>query len=235
MTDSPAACAYLAEITEAYADYESEITRATAGAGARWHRKIRRAARRYERATAINGGTEMTARTNTIRALTATTAGAAFLAASVASAAVPASASAQAARCRTGQIAVTLEHPVRQGGNQGWTIGLQDKGNAACTVSGYPRLGLEGRHGQRLRSITQDGPTYFHADPAPSSVILQPGGFAVAWLAYGTVSGSGNVRARALTIRTEGAASHKTVILASRSVTITRGVLDVTAWKLRKG
>ena len=62
---------------------------------------------------------------------------------------------------------------------------------------------------------------------------LQPGGFAVAWLAYGTVSGPGNVRAHSLTIRTEGAASHKTVILASRSVTITRGVLDVTAWAPR--
>ena len=233
MSTGTAACAYLAETAQAYAEYETEITRATAGAGARWHRKIRRAARRYERATAINGGNEMTMTTRTARSLATTAGCAALAAAALTSAAIPASASAQAPRCRTGQIAVTLEHPVRQGGNEGWTIGLQDKGNAACTVSGYPRLGLEGRHGQRLRSITQDGPTYFHADPAPSSVILQPGGFAVAWLAYGTVSGSGNVHAHSLTIRTEGAASHKTVILASRSVTITRGVLDVTAWAPR--
>ena len=174
-----------------------------------------------------NGGNTMN------RTALVTTAGAAVLAASVAAAAVPASASAQAPRCRTGQIAVTLEHPVRQGGNEGWTIEVQDKGNAACAIRGYPRLVLEGRHGQRLRSTTQDGPTYFHADPGASPVILQPGGFAVAWLAYGTVSGPGSVRAHSLTVRIQGAASHKTDVLASRSVTVTRGVLDVTAWAPR--
>ena len=229
MTADAAACAYLAETAKAYAEYETEITRATAGAGARWHEKLGAARRRLEQAT--NGGTTMTA--PTARTLAATAACAALIAASVACAAIPASASAQAPRCRTGQVAVTLDHPVRQGGNEGWTIEVQDKGNAACAIRGYPRLGLEGRHGQRLRSTTQDGPTYFHGDPGPSPVILQPGGFAVAWLAYGTVSGSGNVRAHSLTIRTEGAASHKTDVLASRSVTITRGMLDVTAWAPR--
>ena len=228
-----AACAYFRDIDGAYAAYQSEIARATALAEARWYRTHRRAARRYARATAINGGNEMTMTTRTARSLVTTAGCAALAAAALTSAAIPASASAQAPRCRTGQVAVTLEHPVRQGGNEGWTIGLQNKGNAACTVSGYPRLGLEGRHGQRLRSTTQDGPTYFHGDPGPSPVILQPGGFAVAWLAYGTVSGPGNVHAHSLTIRTEGAASHKTVILASRSVIIPRGVLDVTAWAPR--
>ena len=223
-----AACAYFRDIDGAYAAYQSEIARATALAEARWYRTHRRAARRYARATATSSGGNTMNRTALV-----TTAGAAFLATSVASAAVPASASAQAPRCRTGQVAVTLEHPVRQGGNEGWTIGLQNKGAAACAVSGYPRLGLEGRHGQRLRSTTQDGPTYFHGDPGPSPVILRPGGFAVAWLAYGTVSGSGNVHAHSLTIRTEGAAAHKTDVLSSRSVTITRGVLDVTAWAPR--
>ena len=229
MSADTAACAYLAETAKAYAESQDEITRAAARAGARWHEKLGAARRRLEQAT--NGGTTMTA--PTARTLAATAACATLIAASVACAAIPASASAQAPRCRTGQVAVTLEHPVRQGGNQGWTIEVQDKGNAACAIRGYPRLGLEGRHGQRLRSTTQDGPTYFHGDPGPSPVILQPGGFAVAWLACGTVSGSGNVRAHSLTIRTEGAASHKSVILASRSVTITRGMLDVTAWAPR--
>ena len=176
MTTGTAACAYLAETARAYAEYETEITEATAGAGARWHRKIRRAARRYARATAINGGNEMTMTTRTARSLVTTAGCAALAAAALTSAAIPASASAQAPRCRTGQVAVTLEHPVRQGGNEGWTIGLQDKGNAACTVSGYPRLGLEGRHGQRLRSTTQDGPTYFHAvtDSTPRVMVTVP-------------------------------------------------------------
>ena len=233
MTTGTAASAYLAEIDEASAAYQSEIKRATALAEARWYRTHRRAARRFRRATAINGGTEMTARTNTIRALTATTAGAALLAASVASAAVPASAASHVARCRTGQIAVTLEHPVRQGGNEGWTIGLQNKGAASCTVRGYPRLGLEGKHGQRLRSTTIDGPTYFHGDPGSSVITLAPGGMAVAYAAYGTVSGPGSVRASLLTIRLRGASQHKDGVLPGAPVTITRGVLSVTAWAPR--
>ena len=231
MSADTAACAYLAETAKAYAEYQDEITRAAARAGARWHEKLGAARRRLEQAT--NGGTTMTA--PTARTLAATAACAALIAASVACAAIPASASAQAPRCRTGQVAVTLDHPVRQGGNEGWTIGLQNKGAASCTVRGYPRLGLEGKHGQRLRSTTQDGPTYFHGDPGPSPVILQPGGFAVAWLAYGTVSGPGSVRAHSLTVRIQGAASHKTDVLASRSVTVTRGVLDVTALAPGKG
>ena len=229
MSADTAACAYLAETAKAYAEYQDEITRATAGAGARWHEKLGAARRRLEQAT--NGGTTMTA--PTARTLAATAACAALIAASVACAAIPASASAQAPRCRTGQVAVTLDHPVRQGGNEGWTIGLQNKGAASCTVRGYPRLGLEGKHGQRLRSTTQDGPTYFHGDPGSSVITLAPGGMAVAYAAYGTVSGPGSVRASLLTIRLRGASQHKDGVLPGAPVTITRGVLSVTAWAPR--
>ena len=229
MSADTAACAYLAETAKAYAEYETEITRATAGAGARWHEKLGAARRRLEQAT--NGGTTMTA--PTARTLAATAACAALIAASVACAAIPASASAQAPRCRTGQVAVTLDHPVRQGGNEGWTIGLQNKGAASCTVRGYPRLGLEGKHGQRLRSTTIDGPTYFHGDPGSSVITLAPGGMAVAYAAYGTVSGPGSVRASLLTIRLRGASQHKDGVLPGAPVTITRGVLSVTAWAPR--
>ena len=232
MTADAAACAYLADTAEAYRRYEEDITRLTAGAAARWHRNLARAARRYEHAT--NGGTmNITART--ARSTATAAASAAVLAAALTAAAVPASASAHAPRCRTGQVAIVLEHPAAQGGSSGWTVVLQDKARAACTISGYPHLGLAGKHGQRLRSTVIDGSTIFHGDPGASSVILQPGGFAEAWLAYGTVSGPGSVRAHAVTIRIEGDASHKTAILASGTVPITRAVLDVTAWKLRKG
>jgi hypothetical protein len=128
-----------------------------------------------------------------------------------------------------------LTRPVQSGGSTGWTIEAQDKGNAACTISGYPHLGLQGKHGQRLRSTAQDGPTYFHGDPGARKVTLRPGQFAVAWLAYGTVSGPGSVHAHSLTIRMAGDVSHKTAILASGTVTVTRAVVDVTAWKIRKG
>ena len=229
MTADAAACAYLAETAKAYAEYETEITRATAGAGARWHEKLGAARRRLEQAT--NGGTTMTA--PTARTLAATAACAALIAASVACAAIPASASAQAPRCRTGQVAVTLDHPVRQGGNEGWTIGLQNKGAASCTVRGYPRLGLEGKHGQRLRSTTIDGPTYFHGDPGSSVITLAPGAMAVAYASYGTVSGPGSVRASLLTVRLRGASQHKDGVLPGAPVTITRGVLSVTAWAPR--
>ena len=235
MTADTAACTYLAETARAYAEYQAEITGATAGAGARWHRKIRRAARRYERATAITNGGTMNITARTARSLAMTASCAALAGAALTAAAVPASASAHVGRCRNGQVAIVLTHPVQQGGSQGWTVEAQDKGNTACTISGYPRLGLQGRHGQRLRSTVEDGTTPFHGDPGASVVVLQPAGFAQAWLAYGTVSGPGSVNAHALTIRIQGAASHKTAILASGTVTVTRAVVDVTAWKLRKG
>ena len=233
MTADAAACAYLAETAKAYADYESEITRATAGAGARWHRKIRRAARRYEQATAINGGNEMTMTARTARSLATTAGCAAILAASLTATAVPASASAHAARCKTGQVAIVLEHPVQSGGNTGLTVVIEDKGNASCTVTGYPRLGLRARDGAYRRSTTIDGPTYFHGDPGSSVITLAPGGMAVAYAAYGTVSGPGSVRASLLTIRLRGASQHKDGVLPGAPVTITRGVLSVTAWAPR--
>ena len=232
MTSDAAACAYLADTAEAYRRYEEDITRLTAGAAARWNRSLRRAARRYEHAT--NGGT-MTITARTARSTVTAAASAAVLAAALTAAAVPASASAHAPRCRNGQVAIVLEHPVAQGGSSGWTVVLQDKARAACTISGYPHLGLAGRHGQRLRSTTQDGPTYFHGDPGARKVTLRPGQFADAWLAYGTVSGPGSVHAHSLTIRMAGAVEHKAAILSGGTVTITRGVLNVTAWAPRKG
>ena len=234
MTADAAACAYLAETAKAYADYESEITRATAGAGARWHRKIRRAARRYEQATAINGGNEMTMTARTARSLATTAGCAAILAASLTATAVPASASAHAARCKTGQVAIVLEHPVQSGGNTGLTIVIENKtAPGACTIAGYPRLGLRSIGGEYRRSTTIDGPTYFHGDPGSSVITLAPGGMAVAYAAYGTVSGPGSVRASLLTIRLRGASQHKDGVLPGAPVTITRGVLSVTAWAPR--
>ena len=231
MITDPAACAYLGEIDAASRDYQDELGRLTQLAAVRWHRKIHAARLRLAAATASPTGETM----NRTAIRTAAASCAALAAASVTLAAVPASASAHAPRCRTGQVAIVLTHPVAQGGSTGWTIEAQDKGNTACTISGYPRLGLEGRHGQRLRSTVEDGTTPFHGDPGASVVVLQPAGFAQAWLAYGTVSGPGSVNAHALTIRIQGAASHKTAILASGTVTVTRAVVDVTAWKLRKG
>ena len=229
MSADTAACAYLAETAKAYAEYQDEITRATAGAGARWHEKLGAARRRLEQAT--NGGTTMTA--PTARTLAATAACAALIAASVACAAIPASASAQAPRCRTGQLAVTLEHPVQSGGNTGLTVVIEDKGNASCTVTGYPRLGLRARDGAYRRSTTIDGPTYFHGDPGSSVITLAPGAMAVAYASYGTVSGPGSVRASLLTVRLRGASQHKDGVLPGAPVTITRGVLSVTAWAPR--
>jgi hypothetical protein len=225
---SPAAIAYMEDTRAAYARYEEAITVLTAGAAARWERDIHRARSTYE----ANGGTTLKLATARNTAATAASLAAASLALA---AAVPASAASHAPRCKTGQIAIVLVHPVQSGGSAGWTVEAQDKSGVACTISDYPRLGLQGRLGLRLRSTVIDGSTIFHDDPGPSSVILQPGGFAEAWLAYGTVSGPGSVRAHALTVRTEGAASHKTAILASGTVPITRAVVDVTAWKLRKG
>ena len=72
MTAGTAACAYLAETAQAYAEYQDEIGRATAGAGARWNRKIRAARLRHEAATTSGGNTlNITARTARSLATTA--------------------------------------------------------------------------------------------------------------------------------------------------------------------
>jgi Protein of unknown function (DUF4232) len=132
-------------------------------------------------------------------------------------------------RCRTHDVTLSLRHPVSSGGNEGLTIAVRNTGRAACTVRGYPRLGLT-LHGQRVKSRTGDGSTYFHADPGPSVVTIAPGGTARAFLGFGTVSGTGNVRASAVTVAWRGASWRKTAPLPAAPVTVTGGKLTVTAW-----
>ena len=174
-----------------------------------------------------NGGPMTTARILT------TLTGAALIAASVTAAAIPASASATPPRCSAYHLVTALEDPVATGGNTGAVLVAGNNGRTACTVSGYPRLGLT-RHGRHVPSATTDGATYFQPDPGPSVIVLPPHATAVAYVGYGTVSGTGNVRASRLTVRIRGARWGHSVRLPGAPTAITNGVLTVTAWAIAR-
>lgn len=168
----------------------------------------------------------------TARILTTLT-GAALIAASVTAAAIPASASATPPRCSAYHLVTALEDPVATGGNTGAVLVAGNNGKAACTIRGYPKLGLT-RHGAHVPSTTTDGPTYFQSDPGPSVIVLQPHATATAYVGYGTVSGSGNVTASRLTVRIDGARWHHSVPLPGGPLSITNGHLSVTAWQMAR-
>ena len=172
--------------------------------------------------------------TITARSLASLTAlGSAALIAAVLTSALPAQAAPLPPRCLTNNLETSLEHPVSQLGNAGAVLVEGNRGTAACTIRGYPKLGLT-RHGHHLRSTTTDGPTYFQPDPGASVIVLAPHATATAYVGYGTVSGSGNVTASRLTVRIDGARWHHSVPLPGGPLSITNGHLSVTAWQMAR-
>jgi len=165
----------------------------------------------------------------TIRSLLILLAGTAAVAAVIA-AARPAGAAVAYPYCRTGNVSLTLRHPVSSGGNTGVTVTLRNTSGTSCSVRGYPALGLE-LHGLPVKSRTGDGSTYFASDPGPSVVTLEPGGRAVAHVSFGTVSGPGSVRASVLDVAWRGAHWHEHAGLPGAPAYITSGVLETTAWE----
>ena len=101
----------------------------------------------------------------------------------VASLAATASPAAPAPRC--------LEHNLATGlfgyesgrydnqGQGGFILTLTNTGSGACSLKGYPGLGLQNARHHTVRSRTHWGSTYFAADPGRHLIVLSPGETAV--------------------------------------------------------
>ena len=82
-------------------------------------------------------------------------------------------------RCHQNALAAGLygyESGSYDGHGQGGVIlTLTNTSGAACSLKGYPGLGLQDAHHHVLRSRTHWGPTYFAPDPGRHLIVLSPG------------------------------------------------------------
>ncbi len=148
----------------------------------------------------------------------ATPSAAARTSAAVAASSVP--------RCLTSHLSAGLHGSQVGLSNRGFILTLTNTGGTACTVDGYPGLGIEDAGHTVLPSHTHWGSTYFNSDPGPSRIVLSPGETASADFAFGT--GAGN-QAAYLEITPPNDLQHLTVPIPGGPIQIVGGRLFVTA------
>jgi hypothetical protein len=129
-------------------------------------------------------------------------------------------------RCLTRNLSAGL-HGAQTGlSNRGFILTLTNAGSEACTLNGYPGLGIEDAAHNVLPSRTHWGGTYFDRDPGPSRIVLSPGETASADFAFGT--GADN-RATYLEITPPNDVQRLTVLIPGSPIQIVGGRLFVTA------
>ena len=69
-------------------------------------------------------------------------------------------------------------------GQGGFILTLTNKSGGACSLKGYPGLGLQNARHHEVRSRTHWGPTYFAADPGRHLIVLSPGETASASIGF---------------------------------------------------
>ena len=91
-------------------------------------------------------------------------------------------------RCLEGNLATGLyghESGNYDGqGQGGFILTLTNTGSRACSLKGYPGLGLQNARHHTVRSRTHWGRTYFAADPGRHLIVLSPGETASASIGF---------------------------------------------------
>jgi hypothetical protein len=91
-------------------------------------------------------------------------------------------------RCLEGNLATGLyghENGNYDGqGQGGFILTLTNTGGGACSLYGYPGLGLQNARHHVVRSRTHWGPTYFAVDPGRHLIVLSPGETASASIGF---------------------------------------------------
>jgi hypothetical protein len=89
-------------------------------------------------------------------------------------------------RCRTADLAGSLQPGDSGAGQRHATVVLRNTGSRTCTIKGYGGVGLVDASGAPL-------PTHQNrVSPAPTTVTLKPGGSASSQLHWGAVPGTGD-------------------------------------------
>jgi hypothetical protein len=170
----------------------------------------------------------------TLTALAAATAlaGGGGMVALAGNAAAAATASSPVPRCHEASLATGLfgyETGNYDGkGQGGFILTLTNTGGAACSVNGYPGLGLQNAHHDVVRSSTHWGPTYFAPNPGRHLIVLSPGETASASIAF-VYGGRRKAHASYLEVTPPNAYDHAVISIPDGVGTISNGNVYVTA------
>lgn len=142
----------------------------------------------------------------------------------------PKAPSGSVSRCNTRNLSAGLHGFQALVANRGFILTLTNTGGRACSLDGYPGLGLQDAAHHVLPSRTHWGSTYFDQDPGRHLIVLSPGETASADFAYfsGT-GGSTDSVATYLEVTPPNAFKYLTVKIPGAPVRIDHGNLSVTA------
>jgi hypothetical protein len=114
-------------------------------------------------------------------------------------------------------------------GQGGFILTLTNTGGGACSLNGYPGLGLENARHHTVRSRTHWGPTYFAPDPGRHLIVLSPGETASASIGF-VYAGSGKAaHATYLEVTPPNAYRHAVITIPDGIGKISTADLYVTA------
>ncbi len=137
--------------------------------------------------------------------------------------------------CRIDAMTVTLSHLVGQSGNVGVTLTARDDG-PACTIRGYPSLGLVS-NGQYTAPSVTDGPTWFRPSSRVRTIALRKGQSATAGIGWGDPGTGPSVSAAALVVQLRWSPvpiGSVTLAFPGGAASIWHGKMNVTAWTAPK-
>lgn len=135
--------------------------------------------------------------------------------------------------CRPGTLKASLsEDDGRPGGmnHAGRFLRVENTGKSACTLKGYAGLAMESPGHEAIRTVADQGDTYFAKDPGAHTITLESGADAWADLEW-THTGADSAKAGYLQISPTGSNSHSTVPFDGE---VDNGTLSVTAWAAEK-
>ena len=154
--------------------------------------------------------------------------------ASLAATAAPATAAGAAVpRCLPASLAAGLygyESGKYDGqGQGGFILTLTNTGGGACSLNGYPGLGLENARHHTVRSRTHWGPTYFAPDPGRHLIVLSPGETASASIGFVYAGNRKAAHATYLEVTPPNAYQHAVITIPDGIGKISTADLYVTA------
>jgi|SRR5690349_3697151 len=114
-------------------------------------------------------------------------------------------------------------------GQGGFILTLTNTGGGACSLKGYPGLGLENARHHTVRSRTHWGPTYFAPDPGRHLIVLSPGETASASIGFVYAGNRKAAHATYLEVTPPNAYQHAVITIPDGIGKISTADLYVTA------
>lgn len=100
--------------------------------------------------------------------------------------------------CTPDRAVVLRGEPAAATGHRGLRLELMNVTDSPCTIEGYPDVAFGDQNGHLLETAIAHGGSFMATDPGPASVVVPPGGSAVAYLGWDAQSTHGALIARTL-------------------------------------